>query len=402
MLNLIEKRLNNKIFEKIILMLGMVYTFFIFRRGGDTRDIFSILLILITLYSSYILKYNKYRFYKQEIISSIIYVFFIFFSYYFSVNKENRLSILLGMTLYTILFMCICLNLKIEEKYYKYFIPVLILMSASGIFRGLKEVYLNYEKLSWYRIEGGTYTTVYAAELGIYLLIGIIALLYYKEKYKKICSLIYIVINLFLIISTQSRTTMFGIPLTLMILFIIWDNKKGIILVFLSLILGIFLFKTFPNIKPIKRLSTLTSIEKIYHTPRYSIFKQGIDKGKENLIKGEGFYKYKENKLATVSAGNQPHYHNIFIETFATQGLLALVSYIIFLNVIFWRLVKNYILEEERTKKYIKLLGVSVFLFSIIYGLSEPIFYFKRIYEIVFTIVTMSFIIDKNYKKDEK
>lgn len=124
------------------------------------------------------------------------------------------------MTVYTIIFMCICLNFKIKDKYYKYFIPLVMLFSLESIFRGLKEIYKNYEILNWYRIGGGNYTTIYAGELSLYVLIGVIAFLYYKEIYKKLLCLMYTGINIFLIIFAQSRAAMFGIPLALIVLFL--------------------------------------------------------------------------------------------------------------------------------------------------------------------------------------
>lgn len=402
MLN-IENINKNNFFEKAVLVVGILYLYFISRRGGDTRYVFSLMLMGITLIQSFKTGFEKYFFYKKEIIFSLIYMFFICLSFYFTKEKVDKLNDFLNMTVYTIIFMCICLSLKIEEKYYKYFIPLIMLFSLESIFRGLKEMYKNYEILSWYRIGGGRYTTVYAGELSIYVLIGIVAFLYYKEIYKKIICLGYIGINLILIVFAQSRASMFGIPLALMILFFVLDRKKGIIASLIILTLGVFLFKAFPEAKPIKRLSTLTSIEKIKKTTRMPIYMLGIKDGKENMIKGVGFYKYKNERFYVKETGERPpHYHNIFIETFATQGIFTLISYVAFLSVIFIRLVKNYFLETERENKYIKILALAVFIFGMVYGLGEPIFYLKKMNQLIFTVITMTFIVDKTYSGKEK
>lgn len=402
MLN-IENIGKNSFFEKIVLIIGVLYLYFISRRGGDTRYVFSLMLMGIALIQSSKTGFEKYFFYKKEIIFSIIYMFFICLSFYFTREKIDKLNIFLNMTIYTIIFMCICLNFKLADKYYKYFIPLVMLFSLESIFRGLKEMYKNYEILNWYRIGGGNYTTIYAGELSLYVLIGVIAFLYYKEIYKKLLCLMYTGINIFLIIFAQSRAAMFGIPLALIVLFFVLDKKKGIISFILILFLGVFLFKAFPESKPIKRLSTLTSIEKIKGTTRMPIYMLGIKDGKENLIKGVGFYKYKNEKFYVKETGERPpHYHNIFIETFATQGLFALISYIAFLSVIFIRLVKNYFLEDERDRKYIKLLGIAIFIFGMVYGLGEPVFYLRKMNQLIFTIITMAFIVDKTYSEKGK
>ena len=142
----------NNFFEKIVLIIGVLYLYFISRRGGDTRYIFSLMLMGIALIQSFKTGFEKYIFYKKEIIFSIIYLFFICLSFSFTGEKNDKLNDFLNMTVYTIIFMCICLNFKIKDKYYKYFIPLVMLFSLESIFRGLKEMYKNYEILNWYRI----------------------------------------------------------------------------------------------------------------------------------------------------------------------------------------------------------------------------------------------------------
>jgi len=60
---------------------------------------------------------------------------------------------------------------------------------------------------------------------------------------------------------------------------------------------------------------------------------------------------------------------------------------------------KNYFKEDDRLKRYIKLYALAVFIFSILYGLFEPIFYFEKIYQLIFTIIAISFIVDDNESK---
>ena len=107
------------------------------------------------------------------------------------------------------------------------------------------------------------------------------------------------------------------------------------------------------------------------------------------------------------SAGeNIDHYHNNFIETAVTQGLLTLGIYIVFLINLLVSLLKSYFSEKDTLKKYIKLLAISVLLFINLYGFFEVSFYFEKIYQLVFTIIATSFIIDnkndlKNIKWDK-
>ena len=124
---------------------------------------------------------------------------------------------------------------------------------------------------------------------------------------------------------------------------------------------------------------------------------EGIEKAKNSTLLGEGFYKYKGNNIESYK--NVDHYHNNFIETAVTQGLLTLSVFVIFLINLFISMLKNYLKENDRLKKYIKLLAISTFVFINFYGLFEVTFYFEKIYQLVFTIIAISFIIDNNETK---
>lgn len=109
---------------------------------------------------------------------------------------------------------------------------------------------------------------------------------------------------------------MLMLPITLAILYFIKNKKRGI-QIGIVLFLG-FLLKNPYQVKGINRLSTISSIEKVKNDIRIDIFKEGISKGKENLILGEGFYRHLDEFFFIKRGSEHPYYHNIFIETFAT------------------------------------------------------------------------------------
>ena len=267
------------------------------------------------------------------------------------------------------------------------------------MYKGIVDFYKHYNEISWYRLEGNTYTTKYAAELGMYLLLGIFSIIYYKKIYIKLLLIPYIFINLWLIFLTQSRNTFIAIPLAIIFLYTIVDWKKGIIIL-LILLCGItILFKYNHNIANINRIkNSISTVEKVKVDARYIIFLDGIKKAKNHFFVGEGFFKYRGGKLNTPIEITE-HYHNIFIETAVTQGVFTLIVYITFLIILFIRMLKNYFKEDDRLKRYIKLYALAVFIFSILYGLFEPIFYFEKIYQLIFTIIAISFIVDDNESK---
>ena len=383
--------------EQLIAFSMLVYLYFLSRRGGNSKDIVSILIMIFTLIYSYKEGIKRYLTYKKEIIISVLYIILVGISYIILDDKGNdRFYAFSHATLFSVGFMIVLLNYKLNNKYIKYILPLLLIISLPSMYKGIVDFYKHYNEISWYRLEGNTYTTKYAAELGMYLLLGIFSIIYYKKIYIKLLLIPYIFINLWLIFLTQSRNTFIAIPLAIIFLYTIVDWKKGIIIL-LILLCGItILFKYNHNIANINRIkNSISTVEKIKVDARYIIFLDGIEKAKNHFFIGEGFFKYRGGKLNTPIEITE-HYHNIFIETAVTQGVFTLIVYITFLITLFIRMLKNYFKEDDRLKRYIKLYALAVFVFSILYGLFEPIFYFEKIYQLIFSIIAISFIIDDN------
>jgi len=382
---------------QLIAFSMLVYLYFLSRRGGNSKDIVSILIMIFTLIYSYKEGVKRYLTYKKEIIISVLYIILVGVSYIILDDKGNdRFYAFSHATLFSVGFMIVLLNYKLDNNYVKYILPLLLIISLPSMYKGIVDFYKHYNVITQYRIEGNTYTTKYAAELGMYLLLGIFSIIYYKKIYIKLLLIPYIFVNLWLIFLTQSRNTFIAIPLTIVFLYTIVDWKKGIIIL-LILLCGIaILFKYNHSISNINRIkSSISTVEKVKTDARYIIFLDGIEKAKDHFFIGEGFFKYRGGKLSTPIEVTE-HYHNIFIETAVTQGVFTMIVYIVFIITLFIRMLKNYFKENDRLKRYIKLYALAVFIFSILYGLFEPIFYFEKIYQLIFTITAISFIIDDN------
>lgn len=386
----------NDFWKELIAFSMLIYLFFLSRRGGDTKDIISISIMIFTLIYSYKEGINRYLFYKKEIIIGIIYLFLVTLSFLFSENKSNeRFYIFTHMTLYSIGFMLILLNYKLDNKYIKYIFPALLILSLPSVYKGIIDVFNHYDELGYYRIDGGTYTSRYQLEIGIYFLLSLFSMLYYKKKSIKFILCIYTAINFVLLLFTQSRNALIGIIMTLFLLQFILNFKKGIIIFFILCITITFSMKYLENIKTISRItSSITSIEKIKKDARYDIYLYGIKNLKENIIKGKGFYKYKEKTLEVSPGVYYVHLHNIFLETAITQGLITSIVYITFLVTLFIRMLKKYFKESDKLKRCIKLFGIAIYIFSFAHGIFDTIFYFEKIYQLIFTIIAITFIID--------
>ena len=399
----IDNKKNNFLNALIILSM-LAYLFFLSRRGGDTKDVLSIFIMFLIFIYSFKNGIKRYLIHKRDIIIGVLYLVLVTISYVIVDEKgDDKFYTFLHTTIFSIGFMLVLLNYKLEDKYIKYILPTLLLISVPSIYKGIIDAYKNLDILQYYRIVGDTSTPKYAAEIGIYLLLGFFSFFYYKKIYVKILLACYTLITLMLTFFTQSRGAFLAVPLTIILIFTILDWKKGLIAIIITLGLAFSLFKYSNKIRVIDRIeSSIMTKEKIKKDARYTIFSDGIKEAKNYPIIGKGFFFYKGQKLHSAGE-NIDHYHNNFIETAVTQGLLTLSIYIIFLINLLISLLKNYFSEKDILKKYIKLLAISVFLFINFYGFIEVSFYFEKIYQLVFTIIAISFIIDnKNDFKNIK
>ena len=390
----IDNKKNNFLNGLIILSM-LVYLFFLSRRGGDTKDVLSIFIMFLIFIYSFKNGVKGYLMHKRDIIIGVLYLILVTISYVIVDEKgDDKFYTFLHTTIFSIGFMLVLLNYKLEDKYIKYILPTLLLISVPSIYKGIIDAYKNLDILQYYRIVGDTSTPKYAAEIGIYLLLGFFSFFYYKKIYVKILLACYTLITLMLTFFTQSRGAFLAVPLTIILIFTILDWKKGLIAIIITLGLAFSSFKYSNKIRVIDRIeSSIMTKEKIKKDARYTIFSDGIKEAKNYPIIGKGFFFYKGQKLHSAGE-NIDHYHNNFIETAVTQGLLTLSIYIIFLINLLISLLKNYFSEKDILKKYIKLLAISVFLFINFYGFIEVSFYFEKIYQLVFTIIAISFIID--------
>ena len=124
--------------DKLIPFSILVYSFFLSRRGGDTKDIISILIMTFIFIYSYKNKIKRYLYYKKEIFISIAYLFLVSISYFIINDKDaEKFYTFLHMTFYSIGFMLVLFNYKLENKYIKYILPLLIVLSLSSIYKGI-------------------------------------------------------------------------------------------------------------------------------------------------------------------------------------------------------------------------------------------------------------------------
>lgn len=378
--------------EKLIYIIGFIFYVFLFTRGGDSKYRLALMMIILCIIYTYkFIKFEILKKYKMLYLSGFFYTIMLLVTFLFSENKGDERFRILSIMLLSIFVFLSMINIKLPKKIYKVTIPIISVFSLGIVQKGMEDFFEHRSVLAYHRIFGAM-TTIYACEVGIFFVFVFLTLGIYKKKYINILSIVYLILSFIVIYYTKSRSVILMLPITLAFVYFIKNKKNGIILSIIALLFIGFLLKNPLELKGLSRLSSISTIEKMKKDIRVDIFKEGIIKGKENLILGEGFYKHKDSSFSVREGASHPHYHNIFIETFATQGVITFIFYVLFLANIFIYMIKNYIEEKDIEIKNIRLIPIGVFVFAILYGLIEPIFYFSKIYMILFTIISLNFI----------
>lgn len=383
--------------SEIMSVLSIIFIFFILRKGSERYTI-DIIFMILTLFFTFInKKYNELS--KGLLISAIGYILFISLSFikteYIFVNYEVFLKIILHNY---ILFICLS-QLELEEKYYKYFIVFFMLFSFIVTLKGIEE-WSSYGFSPNYRLKLRYGPTVFTIEVGIYILISFISLVYSKTKKEKLLSIISFIISFLVLVGTNSRITLLTIPFLLLIIIGIRYRKKIKLSYFIVIFIILLSFFKTPYInKYLYRVKHLSSIENIMKETRIKIWSKGILDFKNNNYKPLGFHHYNNVELGAISWEKNPHLHNNLLEILVTQGILSLVFYISFNIFLFLEMIKKLKTTNIESQKIMLYIAISILIFLNLSGLTDSNIYFAKVNQLSFFIFALSLC--KVVKEDE-
>lgn len=377
--------LENTIFYSLILL-----SFFLGRRAGDSKDRMMVLIMGLSIFQYIYLK-KKYMLKNKYIyIFGFLYLILLAFNIssldYYDKVKDPFIQ----FTVFGILLFLITSLLNIEKERYEKIFQLLILFSLPRLFKGFEE-FIKYGYNLKIRITGGTTPTIYSMEIGIYLVICFSLLLCTKRKIEKILYGIYLLLGSSIVIFTQSRTLLLFLPLTFIIIFFLVKkiNIKNIIII-LGICMGAILIGV--NIsKPFKaRVERTVSLKKLQNDTRIPIYTKIPIIAKDIFPKGLGFYYYKKKPLNT-GLELVPHVHNTLGEILLTQGIVALIIYIVFQLLIGVKLVITFFKSNDREEKKILTIGIAIYLFIAFTGLVDVPFYQGKIDNIEYLVLGLVF-----------
>lgn len=384
---MLEKFFTNKskVLENIIFYSLILLSFFLGRRAGDSKDRVMLLIMGLSLIQYIYQKRRDILDNKVLYLSGILYLI-ILVTDVSSLDYFNRIKpAFIQFSIFGILLFLFITLLDIKRTRYEKIFSLLVLFSTPRIWKGIEEFIKHGYNLK-FRVTGGITPTIYSMEIGVYLVICFGLLLFSKNKLEKLLYSIYIILGSSVIVLAQSRTLLVFLPLTFIIMFFLVKeiNFKNILII-LGITFGIVLI----GIKTSNRIEKTLSVAHLEKDPRIAIYTKVPTIEKEIFPKGLGFYYYKKQPLNT-GMERVPHLHNTLAEILVTQGVIALLLYIILQVTIGFKLLANFFKAKFEDKK-ILIIGIGVYLFVFFTGLIDAPFYQGKMNNLEYLVLGLVF-----------
>lgn len=385
-----------------ILLFSILY--FWIAKHNWKHDSFLVLGLFIVSVTKKILKKEKFLFNKFFFGYGMLWIGWISITYY-SYNPGNieipfqkfRWDSFINIIFKSIFLFIVLIQIKFSKKIYELIYPISLLIMLIPTYRGIRLFYKeNYiKKLSeerWFLWRDPNY---YSFVLGVFILIGMVAIFYRKRLYEKILgSFISCVSFAILILGPQSRNVIIALIINFIIIIYLFNKERGkknlraniIILT----VIGVF----FKYILPKTRLFGF-GIKKISNEARMAVYKKGAELVKENYldVNGLGFLYFVPKKLK-MPTEELSALHNDVLEIVVTQGVIGLLFYLGFIIIILRELIIKY--NTKAISKEYTVLGILLVIYFIFTGFFDTLIYNGRALELIFLFLGIALQKNKN------
>ncbi len=406
--------------EKISVFLVTIQNFILIlfplilsKRGNQTRNNAILILIILTIVYIIIQK-KKINLDKKIILYGLGCIIFMTLSILllkddytvekFKIYYRSVLAIIFGF--------CIT-QIELDEKILKYILSIFSISSLFPILRALTEWHKKGFSINE-RIFGDNWPTVFAVELGIFLIVSMVVLLYEKNYIMKIIATFSIISGYIVLIGTQTRITILIIPAIFFFILLLKNYKLGIIFSIFFVIM-FFLVIIFNFDKYFNRFDINSKDGSYSSKIRILTYERSIEMIKKSHLLGIGFYNFQDNSLnispelkkyvivnnedkivdpklpvsentLKIYANTNSHSHNNLLETLLAQGILGLICYVLF----YYSILKNCILNlnnfmHEECRKFF-VLGLFILLYLFLNGIVESNIYMEKVNQMAFLI----------------
>lgn len=330
---------------------------------------------------------------KKIFILLIIWTFCLSFSFVNMLNQYNKFGYYVilyrNLLISGILLFVISLYLRLDNYINKKRIIVLInLFSIYSIFKGLLFISEN-GILKRGSIWGNP--NHYSMLIGVFVVISYISVLYEKKYILKILYLILNILQLFCLVSVgQSRNVFFALGIIYILGIALFLNKEKEVKLFtkkiLVLFILVFIILIYINHLKINLRVFDIGIKEFLNNPRILIWKKVLFDEEFNIIHGKGFAYYTMNNFKDKVGVSIAASHNDYIEILVTQGIVSLISYLLFLIFSFYLVLKKFF-REGNICTLITLM-IIIYFFSI--GMLDNPLYQKRVFQFLFLFLGLT------------
>ena len=406
-------------FQNLILIF---YPFLLGKDGSHTRYIVTIAFVILGIFNLLINK-KVHSIPKKILVSFLGCIVFLSLSL-IKLDKVylNEIIIYYKEIVVCFLFVIMLTQLDINEKLKKCMLPLISVFSLYPLYRAMREWSLMGFDTE-IRLTGNHGPSIFAVELGLFAIVSLIVILYYKKIYLKVIALIAGVLCLFCILGTQTRSVIIILPLIIIGILVIRNFKVGI-LASLALCAVLVFFVSLNPDEYLRRFDTENSDGGASNNIRMEIYKRSVKVGIESKFMGIGFFNYRRASLAMepyytdyidydkkeykeekvpeplnvkAMACVAEHTHSNFLEVLITQGIFAFLFYIFLIFSLFWELIKKFRQELEEINKGIILAALAALLFVTLNGIIDVNLYMNQVNQLLALLLGIAF--SKNHRE---
>ena len=395
--NMKRLKINKKnLLDESLRVLILLYPFFLIKRGSsDEIHFFISILILFKVIINR--KNKKIKFERLLMLLSILSIFGIILSLF-----NNRISqytlvhlkeYINNIGIFILLLLLNKKNIDINKILKNTYLCLLLIIC--NIYPILLETNFTFG-----RISGNWNISTYSFIVGLFTVI-----LLYINLINKKYDLLLITILLYVLVLFSGTRMIWLIVIAISMLICILSNNIKIYIgaFFVVIVLGLS-YKSLENNNPIKaRIKTYFHIKTNTSSgSRIYMYKEAIEQFKQKPITGNGFVTYGEraytrhqeelnnrqlenyDKIQEAYGNYRYHAHSNFFEMLCGTGVIGTGLFYLLNFTIFWILISNRIKKNNIT---ICEIGILIFIFYHLYGVSDATIYMKRVSELYYWFI---------------
>lgn len=407
----------------ILNFLLFMMPYYLTKKGNHSRNTGAIIILVLSVL--WVILNKKFEIDKKIIITILGFLSFMTISLLLREDHPKyMLKIYFDLVVAVFLFIGIT-QLDISEKFFKYFPLLMSIFLIFPIVRAFFE-WGDQDFSATYRIIGDNWPSVFSVEMGLLILVPMIAFFYEKKLIIQIFYILVSSMGYFVIVITQTRAIIVIIPFIFLIL-TIYKKKKIILMILISVFLLLLFFLGGGTKSYFQRFNQENNDGRYSTMIRMKIYERSLQLGKESKFMGIGFENYHNYSIKhepyfpeyvdynnfelKIPAYQIPvndetvkiwgyilteHLHNNFLEVLITQGILSFIFYVSSIFYIFKNLIIS--LKKKRgISEQCIVLGILGLFFICIHGILETNLYMIKANQILYIFLGLAL-----NKKSEK